>query len=148
MLPHKISMYFGLLSRQKNYLPLFFLRTMCFSMIHSHLKYGLLAWGFDSNRIIKAQKCCVRIITRSTYNAHTQPLMKQLNILSVPDILFLHSMKFYYKYNEVPHYFASFNLHTQGSSHDSTPTRETLSGQIECASILLKNVFGIICRKR
>ena len=35
---------------------------------------------------------------------HTQPLMEQLNILSAPDMLFLDSMKFYYKYkrNEVP----------------------------------------------
>ena len=59
-------------------------------------------------------------LTRSKYNAHTQPLMKQLNILSVPDMLLLNSMKFYYKYKhkEVPDYFASFTLHTQGSTHD------------------------------
>ena len=46
--------------------------------------------------------------------------MKQHNILSVPDMLLLNSMKFYYKYkrNEVPDYFTSFNLHTQGSTHD------------------------------
>ena len=46
--------------------------------------------------------------------------MKQLNIFSVPDFLLLNSMKFYYEYkrNEVPDYFTSFNLHTQGSSHD------------------------------
>ena len=37
--------------------------------------------------------------------------MKQLNILSVPDMLLLISMKFYYKYkrNEVPDNFTSFN---------------------------------------
>ena len=74
------------------------LRTMYFSMVHSHIYYGLLACGFDSNRTIKQQKRCVRIITRSTYNAHTQPLMKQLNILSGPDMLLLNSMKFYYIY--------------------------------------------------
>ena len=46
--------------------------------------------------------------------------MKQLNILSVPDMLLLNSMKFYYKYkrNEVLDYFTCFNLHTQGSTHD------------------------------
>ena len=46
--------------------------------------------------------------------------MKQLNILSVPNMLLLNSMKFYYQYkrNEVPDYFISFNLHTQGSTHD------------------------------
>ena len=120
MLSNKISKYCGVLSRLKNYLPLFILRTLYFSMVHSHLNYSLLTWGFDSNRIVKLQKRCVRIITRSKYNAHTQPLMKQLNILSVPDMLLLNSMKFYYKYKhkEVPDYFASFTLHTQGSTHD------------------------------
>ena len=35
-------------------------------------------------------------------------------------MLLLNSMKFYYKYkrNEVPNYFTSINLHTQGSSDD------------------------------
>ena len=56
----------------------------------------------------------------SKYNAHIQPLMEQLNILSVPDMLLLNSMKFYYKYKhkEVLDYSASFTLHTQGSTHD------------------------------
>ena len=119
MLSNNISKHCRLLSRLKNYLPLFILRTMYFSMVHSHLNYGLLAWGFDNNRIIKLQKRCVRIITRSTYNAHTQPLMKQLNILSVPDMLLLNSMKFYYKYkcNEVTRLFYLFQ-HTQGSTPD------------------------------
>ena len=80
--------------------------------------YLYMGWTpVHSNRIKKLQKRCVRIITRSTYNAHIQPLMKQL---SVSDMLLLNSMKFYYKYkhNEVPDYFTSFNLHTQGSTHD------------------------------
>ena len=51
---------------------------------------------------------------------HTQLLMKQPNIHSVPDMLLLNSVQFYYKYkrSEFPDYFASFNFHTQGSSHD------------------------------
>ena len=46
--------------------------------------------------------------------------MKQPNILSVPDMLLLNSMKIYYKYkrNEVPDYFTSFNSHTQGLTYD------------------------------
>ena len=120
MLSKKISKYCGVLSRLKNDSPLFILRTMYFRMVHSHLNYGLFAWGFDSNRMRKLQKPCVRIITRSTFNAHTQPLMNQLNILSVPDMLLMNSMKFCYEYkrNEVPDYFTSFNLHIQGSTHE------------------------------
>ena len=46
--------------------------------------------------------------------------MKQLSILSVPDMLLLNCMIFYHKYKhkEIPDYFASFTLHTQGSSHN------------------------------
>ena len=46
--------------------------------------------------------------------------MKQLNIPSVPDMLLMNSMKFYYQYkrNEVPDHLTSFNMHTQGSAHD------------------------------
>ena len=73
----------------KKYLPLLILRTMYFSKVRSHLNYGLLALGFDSYLIIKLQKRCVIMITRSKYNAQTQPLMKQFNILSVPDMLLL-----------------------------------------------------------
>ena len=79
---NKISKYCGVLSRLKNYLLLFIPRTLYFSMVHSHLSYSLLTWGFDSNRIVKWQKRCVRIITRSKYNAHTQPLMKHLTYLT------------------------------------------------------------------
>ena len=145
MLSSKISKYCGVLSRLKNYLPLFILRTMYFSMVHSHLNYGLFAWGFDSKRIIKLQKRCFRIITRSTYNAHTQPLMKKLNILSVPDMLLLNSMKFYYKYkrNEVLDHFTSFNLHTQGSTHDyNTHQRDDIRTN-RVRINLAENVFGI-----
>ena len=118
MLSNKTSKCCGVLSRLKKYLPLFIPKTLYFSMVHSQLSYSLLTWGFDSNRIAKLQTRCVRIITRSKYNAHTQPLMKQLNILSVPDMLLLNSMKFYYKYKhkEVPDYFASFTLHTRLNS--------------------------------
>ena len=59
-------------------------------------------------------------MTRSKHNAHIQPLMIQLNMLSVPDMLLLNSMKSYckYKHTEVPDYFVSFSLHTQGSTQD------------------------------
>ena len=71
MISNKISKYCGMSSRLKNYLSLFILRAMYFSMVHSHSNYGLFAWVFDSKRMIKLQKRSVRIITRSTYNTHT-----------------------------------------------------------------------------
>ena len=150
MLSNKTSKYCGVLSWLKNYLPLFILRTMYFSMVHPHFNHGLLVWGFDSNRIIKLQKRCFRIITRSKYKTRTQPLMKQLSILSVHDMLLLNSMKFYFEYkrNEVPDYFATFNLPTQCSPHDyNTHQRDDIRTN-RVRIDLTENVFGIICRKR
>ena len=73
--------------------------------------------------------------------------MRQLNTLSVHDMLVLNSVKFYYKYKHkgVQDYFASFTLSTR---LNSTLARKTVLEQIERVSISLKNVFGINGRKR
>ena len=65
MLSNKTSKHCGELSRLKNYLPLVILTTLNFSMVHSYLSYRLLTWSFDSNRAVKLQKRCVRIITKT-----------------------------------------------------------------------------------
>ena len=68
------------------------------SLILSHLNYGILAWGYKSERIAKLQKKAIRIISLSKYNAHTEPLFKSLNLLKISDILKMQELKYYYKY--------------------------------------------------
>ncbi len=53
------------------------------------------------------QKKAIRIISISKYNAHSEPLFKQLNLLKIEDILRLNELKFYYKYENglLPDYF-------------------------------------------
>ena len=119
-------------------MPLVILRTMYFSMTHSYLNYGLLAWGYDSND--KTTKRYVRIIARIKHNVYIQSLMKQLNILRMPDMLISNLMKIYYKYKRSD-YFAHFTLQPTHLT-TITPARETISGQVEQVSISLKNVFG------
>ena len=120
MVSNKISKYCGILTKLTNYLPLDILRTLYFSMIHPHLNYGLIAWGYDCNRLIKLQKRSICSITRSKYNAHTSPLLKALRILNLPDMLLLNALKFYYKFvrNETPAYISTFTITTQGYIHD------------------------------
>ena len=43
--------------------------------------YGILAWGRHTKVIHKIQKRAIRIIAASKYNADTEPLFKQLNLL-------------------------------------------------------------------
>ena len=95
------------------------MRTLYFSMVGSVLNYGILTWGFAHGRLIKIQKRVIRIITRSKYNAHTEPLFKTLGILKLEDNMKLNALKFYFKYTHeaLPQFFSSFDLSTQGAHH-------------------------------
>ena len=121
----KINKVCGIMNRLKRILPYHTMRTLYFSMIHSHLNYGLLAWGFQPNRLFKIQKRAIRTITLSKYNAHTEPLFKSSGILKLNDLLNLISIKFYYKLKneQLPQYFNSFTIEHQNSIHEY-PTRQ------------------------
>ena len=122
----KLSKYSGIMNKLKNYLPRYIMKTLYNSLVHSHLNYAILVWGFKCNRLVKLQKRLVRIITCSKYNAQTDPLFKSTEILKVANILDLNALKFYYKYlhGKLPSYFYSFNIVTQGSQH-SYNTRQS-----------------------
>ena len=55
----------GVLNRLKRYLPGNILRTLYCSMVQSRLAYGILAWGFNYQRLVKIQKRFMRIIANS-----------------------------------------------------------------------------------
>ena len=127
-LSNKLSKVSGILSRVKYILPVHIMRTLYFSMAHSHLNYGILAWGFECSRIFKIQKKIIRNVTCSKYNAHTDPLFKAMNILKVEDMFNLNALKFFYNHSheKLPHYFKSMfftplseinTLDTRSSSH-------------------------------
>ena len=120
MVANKISKYCGVLNRIKNVLPLHILRTLYHNMIYPHMNYGLQVWGYECNRITKIQIRTTRVITCSKYNAHTEPLLKALEILRVYDVLHLNAMKFYYKYarKQLPPYFLTFDIIRQVEIHD------------------------------
>ena len=64
---------------------------------HGVIDYGILAWGYRAQRIYKLNKA-IRIITSGKYNAHTEPIYKELKLLKVSDIYKLQELKFYHKF--------------------------------------------------
>ena len=72
-------------------LPLNELKSLYHGIFSSHLNYACQIWGLSDNkyidRIFKIQKNALRIITKSGFNAHTNPLFKELNILKLKIIL-------------------------------------------------------------
>ena len=66
------------------------MKTLYYSLIHSHLSYGTLIWGsafqYRLRQLEVIQKKAVRNICNAVYNAHTGPLFKQLNVPKLVDI--------------------------------------------------------------
>ena len=59
----KISKSGGVINRLKHFLPENILRTIYCSTVQSNLLYSLLSWGYDCNRLVKAQKKIIRNIS-------------------------------------------------------------------------------------
>jgi len=82
------------------------LRSLYFALIHSHLSYCPIILGClnksNLNKLEKVQKKAIRIITKSSYNAHTQPLFFYNKILPLEKIIkqskltFMHSIFYNY----------------------------------------------------
>ena len=77
-----------------------------------------MCWGFNPNRLFNLQKKALRIICKSKYNAHTDPLFKQQKVLKLSDIIERKLYKFYFRYKkqQLPAYFMS-NLNITHAEH-------------------------------
>ena len=106
---NKICLTLGIMNCLKRYLPLSALKIMYDSLILSHIQFGTTCGGFEWGRLAKLQKRAVRTITNSKYNAHTEPLFKDLHLLNIADIYGVQCMKFGYKFsnNTLLNYFRS-----------------------------------------
>jgi len=112
MIRIKLSRSIFALNRVKHIFPFDIMKSLYFSLVHCHITYGIIAWGNSKSirKIEILQKRAVRIINNKPYRAHTEPLFKLNNILTVKDIykhqvcLFVHD----FKYNRLPVSFSYF----------------------------------------
>jgi hypothetical protein len=102
----KLSRSIFFLNRVKHTLSQKALKSLYTSFFHSHLLYCTNIYSCTSqsniNRIFLQQKKAIRIITNSSYNAHTAPLFERLHILPLEKVItqakltFMHTI--YYEY--------------------------------------------------
>ena len=141
---NKCSKITGVLNRLKLLFPQEIKCLLYNSLIVPHINYCITAWGFHRNRITIIQKKAIRIITASSYISHTEPLFKQLNLLKVEDILTLHELKLYFKYNQgiLPKYLQNWNFIPNSKIHNHNTrkitTLHTLKTKHEFAKKTLK----------
>ena len=115
----KISKVIGIMCRLKNVLPSFILLQIYNSLVTPYFNYGILTWGPSGSSLHKVQKKAVRIVAKAKYNAHTEPILKNLNLLRVSDICVLQELKFCYKlsHNQLPKYFSNSIFHRMNEIH-------------------------------
>ena len=111
---NKISKTVSILNKLRSFLPSGVLQTIYNTLILPHLIYGILAWGRHTSAIHKIKKRAIMIIATSKYNARTEPLFKQLNLLKACDICKLQELKCYHKLinRQLPKYFECFVYQT------------------------------------
>ena len=122
---NKISKTVGILHKLKHFLPRSILLTIYNALITPHLNFGILAWGFSLNKILKLQKKAIRAIACAKYNAHTSALFKTFKILKVDDIFRKQCLTFYFKFcnGTLPLFFHSF--YTTNNSLHTYNTRQS-----------------------
>jgi len=112
----QVSKTIGCLSRLKNFFPKDTLLTIYRSLIEPHLTYSILAWGTapkkNLNRLCILQKRAIRIINKSKYNSHTDPIFKKFKCLKLNDLFSLHCCKLYHKKlnRKIPEYHQNLLL--------------------------------------
>ena len=78
------------------------LRMLYFSLIYPYLYYCMRVWGStcptNLNRIFVLQKRAIRTISKSPFDAHTGPIFKELNILSLHNIYLAQIGKIMFQY--------------------------------------------------
>ena len=109
------------MNRLKRFLPENILRLIFNSLMLPYFQYSILTWGFKIGRLEKLQKRAVRIITNSSYYAHTDPLFKKLSLLKVKDVFRLNVLKLYYKFRKVNLPVYTMSMFTYA---DAAPTHD------------------------
>ena len=97
----KLNRANGMLAKAQ-FVPLSELKNVYHAIFSSHLKYGCQIWTQKllsvTDKMSILQKNAVRIMTFSGFNAHSEPLFKQLDILKFNDNIVLQNCLFVYDY--------------------------------------------------
>ena len=80
------------------------LKFIYYAIFHSHLIYAIHAWSCTSESLLKPlyikQKSAIRIVTNSSYNSHSEPLFKQMNVLPFPQLCTFFKLQFMQQFTQ------------------------------------------------
>ena len=99
----KISKSIGVINRARCFLPKPCLKTLYYCLAYPYLHYCFIVWGstYKTNlcRLVSLQKRVIRIISKSTFDSHSDPIFKELELLKLFDISQLELGKLMFSFN-------------------------------------------------
>ncbi len=100
---NKVNSALYAMNRVKNYIPFSYMKTLYFTLVQSHIEYGLILFGNANQSNMKklqtVQNKAIRIITKSLNNCSTTSLYKELRILKINEQYELIVGKHMYRFN-------------------------------------------------
>ena len=98
----KLSKALYILRSAKNLLTKKWLKAIYYSIFHCYLVYCVPIWSCTSqksiNNLFVMQKKAVRLISGSRYNAHSEPIFKELGILPLNKIIEFFNLQFMHNF--------------------------------------------------
>ena len=108
-------------------------RQLYYALTYPFLIYGLISWGNTYSSITQPlvilQKRAMRMITFSKYHEHSSPIFKHLNIVKLPDLVFLNIAVFMHKFHNrrLPSVFDTFFFQVNKKHNYNTRSASSLS---------------------
>jgi hypothetical protein len=100
----KLSRANGIISKLRYNAPIDICKRVYYAIFFSHLINGCNLWSLtprnkNISRIERLQKKCVRIMTFAPFNAHTNPIFQELELLKVQDVINCQQLRLVYDYH-------------------------------------------------
>ena len=100
----KLSRANGIISKLRYNAPVDICKRVYYAIFFSHLINGCNLWSLtprnkDISRIERLQKKCVRIMTFAPFNAHTNPIFQELELIKVQDVIKSQQLKLVYDFH-------------------------------------------------
>jgi len=130
---HKLSRVVGIFCKLKHVLPQKPLLKLYYSLIHSHLLYGLVAWGstFPSylTKLNSLQNKTIKLIGGGTYLDDATPYYLKYNILKLNNLYKLEIGKFVHSFihNSVHQSFTKFFIRSSDVAIRTTKSSVNLN---------------------
>ena len=101
----KLSRANGIISKLRYNAPLDVCKRVYYAIFFSYLINGCNLWCLTPRnqniaRIERLQKKCVRIMTFAPFNAHTNPIFQELEVLKVRDVIKTQQLKLVFEFQQ------------------------------------------------